>query len=321
LNARNFGAMAAAPALQNGTFFVYGGTGGVLVSKDDPGQLNSIDMESFQWSQTVLPGAALPSQPGGKSSSSMVVVGNSLWLQLADTNELYRVAYGSNANFAALPQQDCHNDPIPAWRTAHGILMGLSWGFLLPLGVFIARFGRGVFPQGKWFKLHRAINMVGLTMAVLGFIIALLMVSTGKFLAVPHSYIGIVVTFLGIMQPINAYFRPHLPEDPNEPKSRGRAIWEVVHKYGGRIALLLGLINPFYGIVYLSGSASSPGFIVYSVWVAVYVLVWLSLTSLGLPWEANGPSKIAQFANKVVVCLPALDDRFKSRSASDVVKP
>ena len=54
---------------------------------------------------------------------------------------------------------------------AHGLLMMLSWGWLLPMGVAIARYCKSWAPDGIWYRLHRAIQSVGLVLAVIAFAI------------------------------------------------------------------------------------------------------------------------------------------------------
>jgi len=321
LRARNYGAMAGDPSYGGGTFFVYGGSGGPLVSQDAGGQLNSINRTSNKWNQYVagVDNNQVFGQPSGNKQSAAVAVqslsGGTLFLLLGGTNELYQFNYGSAT--AGLPSSEgCHSDPIPSWRTAHGVLMGVSWGFLLPIGVFIARFGRIKNPL--WFKIHRAVQVTGLLLAIAGFVIAFLMVATGHLLAVPHSFIGLIVMALGIQQPINAFFRPHV--EKGHEKKKSRIYWEYWHKYSGRVALVLGLINPFWGIIYLAGASKSSetvksaGFVVYAVWVGIYVFAFIFLTAKGLPYTANGPSPLAQWVHKnLCCCLSAWDDSFQAR--------
>lgn len=320
LHARNYGAMAADPSYEDGTFFTYGGDGGVLVGKDEPGQLNSISEggADFAWSQTVLGGAAgaasVPGQPKGRRQSSMVAVpaSGTAFLLLGESSDLFAVDYGSAPSLGALSQQGCNSDPIPGWRAAHGALMGLAWGVLIPLGVLVARFGRLSDPL--WFRVHRALNSAGVLLGTLGFVISMLMVSAGRFLAAGHSFIGVAVTLLGLAQPIGAMCRPHAP-DKGALASKARRRWELSHKWGGRLAVVLGLVNPFIGLTYLT-STTSAGYIVYSLWVAFLVGAFAYLSARGLPYTANGPSVLAQKANSVL-CLEPWDDAFKPRRVVD----
>jgi len=302
LNARNYGVMTT---VNQSIFVQYGGAGGVLVKQDQVGQVNILNGNSV--SQRIYPQGG--EQPTGTSSaSSMAYLQGLLWLLPGtDGAELYSLDLASPFTLGS-----CNSDPIPAWRTAHGVLMALSWGFLLPIGVFIARFGRHWNP--RWFKLHRGFQMFGVLLMTFGFVIAILMVSTAKFGTI-HAYIGIIVTFFGLSQILNGLFRPHVTADDG-PKSKQRIIWEYFHKYCGRLALVLGLINPFWGIIYLSGS-SSAGFIVYSVWFSLYVVAWTILTMSGLPERSYSSSVIQK---KIGCFVPKLNDSFERNKDGDHIE-
>jgi len=125
----------------------------------------------------------------------------------------------------------------------HGSLMMASWGFLLPSGTLLAKFYKHR-PDGLWFKLHRGIQMLGLLLAVIGWIIAL--VNFNVFLDVgfrnyQHGICGMVVMILGILQPLNALIRPHAPESEAEAKSTKRVVWEIWHKSSGWMAVGLAI--------------------------------------------------------------------------------
>ena len=57
--------------------------------------------------------------------------------------------------------------------------------------------------------------------------------------AAAHGYMGCVVTVIGFLQPINAYFRPHV--EKNQPKSNKRTYWEYWHKGSGWLAIVLSI--------------------------------------------------------------------------------
>ena len=99
--------------------------------------------------------------------------------------------------------------------------MLLSWGFLLPSGVIAAHFLRHRGPV--WFKIHRAVQVTGLVLATIGWAIALArfdVFGRGFNPSSLHGGLGMTVMVLGLLQPINAFFRPH-----PEPKTRARDIW------------------------------------------------------------------------------------------------
>jgi hypothetical protein len=129
---------------------------------------------------------------------------------------------------------------------AHGGLMMFAWGFLLPSGAILARFGKHR-PDGWWFKLHRIMQPLGLVFAIAGWGIAL-----HNFRALdrkgdgthyyPHAALGMTVMILGILQPFNALIRPHPPKE-GEEKTMLRFIWEILHKRLGWLTLLLAIVT------------------------------------------------------------------------------
>ena len=125
----------------------------------------------------------------------------------------------------------------------HGILMIVGWGILIPSGAIIAKFMRHKDPT--WFHLHMRCTILGLLLALIGFVLALTQFDAfGQigFTAYNHAVIGVIVMVLGMFQPINAALRPHLPKGNNEDKSNNRVIWEYIHKSSGLCAILLAII-------------------------------------------------------------------------------
>jgi len=304
VNARNYGSMAADAS---GNFFMYGGWGGLLVDQDEPGQINQFMLNPSGvdpiWNQFAIDGEGPGMPTGNGRQSSMATFGGAVFLQLASTNELWILNY-TTADFSNL--LECNSDPIPSWRTSHGVLMVLAWGVLIPLAVLMARFGRIKDPL--WFKVHRAFNTLGIVLGFVGIIVAFLMISAGHFLAVGHALIGVLVTLLGVQQ-VNAFCRPHAPADP-ALKSKSRNRWELWHKNSGRLALILGLVNPFIGLSFLV-NFSSAAFIIYTLWVAFLVAVFVYLTSHGLPTRSNLAIKVNQ---NLCRCLASWDDSFQEKT-------
>jgi hypothetical protein len=140
----------------------------------------------------------------------------------------------------------------PNWALwLHIICMGSAWGLLLPWGVAIANRLRNVekdeYPGG-WFYLHKKLQYIGWFLQLLGFIFVVVYVAMegGAHFSNPHMILGLVVTILGTLQPLNALFRPH-PPVAGEEKSKGRVMWEYLHKGSGWIAVHFGMLNVFLG--------------------------------------------------------------------------
>lgn len=132
----------------------------------------------------------------------------------------------------------------------HGTLMLLEWGFILPLGIIGARFLRHR-PNNMWFQVHVGMQLVGLLYALVGWVIALknfnvLGSGSGTSLqeqkAYAHAVCGTVTMCIGLLQPLNAFFRPRPPED-GEQKKKSRVAWEFVHKGMGYIGTILALVT------------------------------------------------------------------------------
>lgn len=141
----------------------------------------------------------------------------------------------------------------------HGILMFLGWGVFLQLGAFIARYLR--FKAPLWFHLHRIFQVLGLAIAIIGFILAFFQTSFPLFW---HAAIGIIVMLIGIQQPINGIFRPHIT--PGKKPTIRRLIWSYFHIYAGRIALLLALLNITLGFFLIL----APSYI-WGIWFALLI--------------------------------------------------
>eukprot|EP00979_Chaetoceros_neogracilis_P005916 scaffold1143_cov214-Chaetoceros_neogracile.AAC.6 len=128
--------------------------------------------------------------------------------------------------------------------TAHGVLMIIGWGLLLPTGAIISKFGKHR-PNDLWFKIHRVIQPLGLLLALIAWGIALknfraLDAKGDGSLYYTHAVMGMTTMILGIIQPINAIFRPSAAEDGKE-KTKLRLIWEICHKGLGWFAVALAL--------------------------------------------------------------------------------
>ena len=135
---------------------------------------------------------------------------------------------------------------------AHGSLMLIGWGFLLPSGVLIAKFLKHR-PDGLWFRIHKPLQIFGLVCTLTGWIIALLNFNVFGDVGntnYQHGILGCTVMTLGLLQPINAFLRPHAPE-AGEEKPLLRLLWEILHKSFGWIAILLAIVTISLGTTIL----------------------------------------------------------------------
>jgi len=154
------------------------------------------------------------------------------------------------------------------WR-AHGILMTIGWGILIPVGVMFARTLKDKNPL--WFYVHVAANSVGLLAAIAGFAMALIKFEREDTFR--HRQVGISVMALGFLQPLNAAIRPH-------PGGFLRDQWEWVHWTVGRAALVLAIWNIFTGLdefEILEEVGSKKYHVMFGMWLMSLFLVYLTL--------------------------------------------
>ena len=128
------------------------------------------------------------------------------------------------------------------WVVLHAAFMLAGWGILIPYGVSMAM--RRQTAGASWFSVHRFCNGVGLIAACAGIIIALANHSAPA--STSHGRPGIAVMLLGLLQPLNAFFRPHKDADA-KAQSSSRKTWEFWHKNAGRLTLFLAFVQMIYG--------------------------------------------------------------------------
>jgi hypothetical protein len=164
---------------------------------------------------------------------------------------------------------------------AHGILMFISWGILLPIGIGCSLVRRLVPGNGTWFMIHRFFNGSAFLLMTAGFGIAIYNVQDAGnehfSTEVRHRTIGLVIYIFSFLQVVGGIFRPHLPHaqapkevepdveaddtdkpsPPPEPeapkKSTKRVIFEVCHRTFGFGLLGLSWYNLYLGIMSLVG--------------------------------------------------------------------
>jgi len=144
----------------------------------------------------------------------------------------------------------------------HWACMLVSWGFLLPAGAIIARFMKHR-PNGTWYKIHRIVQPLGLVIALIGWIVAICHYGPSVFSDYGqnnfrHACCGTTVMILGLLQPLNAFVRPHHDASSSEDKSKTRCMWEILHKGSGWLAIVLAIFTIGLGLSLLKPSHLPP---------------------------------------------------------------
>jgi uncharacterized protein YjeT (DUF2065 family) len=79
-----------------------------------------------------------------------------------------------------------------------------------------------------------------------------------------------VVMTLGILQPINAFFRPH-PAEEGKPVPPWRRTWELMHKGSGYAATCLGLVAIVLGTTLVATKTAQGVFLALAGCLVLYL--------------------------------------------------
>lgn len=158
------------------------------------------------------------------------------------------------------------SEPRRRLWAAHGAMMAISWGILVPLAISFSLL-RDLIPgpEGLWFKFHFFLNSLAIIFTTIGFAIAVYAINDqsegdpGHFQGPPkHRLVGLIVFLLVIIQALIAAFRPHPPQSANnkdeenaeQPKEKStlRFIWEIKHRLVGFTLLGLSWYNVDSGL-------------------------------------------------------------------------
>ncbi|XP_039118957.1 cytochrome b561 and DOMON domain-containing protein At2g04850 isoform X1 [Dioscorea cayenensis subsp. rotundata] len=133
---------------------------------------------------------------------------------------------------------------LPSWaKPLHGVLNALSWGFLLPAGVVIARYVRQFESAGPtWFYAHAAVQATGYILGITGFAIGIAMGNSSPGVTYSlHRGLGVAVVVAGGLQSLALFFRPSATH-------RFRKYWKSYHHFVGYGCVVLGVVNVFQGM-------------------------------------------------------------------------
>jgi hypothetical protein len=159
--------------------------------------------------------------------------------------------------------------PRHALLVLHGVLLFLSWGVCIPVGVIIARslkFGllsstqvvaacarrllaglcvfvfRFTLPCDcnalcsqtpkhgpMWLRISRVLQMVGVVSAIAGALVGIAMVDSKRHFAHMHAAFGLTVTLLGVMRPLLACCRSRLPLQSTSRKVKPLTLARRIH--------------------------------------------------------------------------------------------
>lgn len=139
----------------------------------------------------------------------------------------------------------------------HAILMFTGWAIFINIGTFIARYMKY---STKWIKYHRCLQSIGLFLVSAGIFFGFWSAHGVPHLA--HSLIGSAAFLFSLLQPFSAMMKKsqrfdyYIDEDEKEKRTKSlrskmRAnLWGILHRYFGRFAILLAVVNMSLGVFY-----------------------------------------------------------------------
>ncbi|CAN8231679.1 unnamed protein product [Cochlearia groenlandica] len=128
-------------------------------------------------------------------------------------------------------------------RNIHGILNGLSWGIMMPLGAIIARYLRvAKSADPAWFYLHVLCQASAYIIGVAGWATGLKLGGDSPGIRYStHRAIGIALFTLATVQVFAMFLRP-------KPEHKHRLYWNIYHHTIGYTLIILGVVNVFKGL-------------------------------------------------------------------------
>lgn len=146
---------------------------------------------------------------------------------------------------------------VPVTIMLHAAMMIIAFLVLFPLGVSMPLYNNKKFQNQKlcglkgaqWFKAHKYIQMLGLVLAIIGFISIIVYVDSVQdaHFDDDHKNLGLAVIIGSILNPLYGFLRPHKPE-AGEKKSFLRSAFEWLHPLFGYAVIICGFANCFMGV-------------------------------------------------------------------------
>ncbi|CAN8324930.1 unnamed protein product [Cochlearia groenlandica] len=128
-------------------------------------------------------------------------------------------------------------------RNIHGILNGLSWGVMMPIGAIIARYLRvAESADPAWFYIHVLCQASAYVIGVAGWATGLKLGGDSQGIRYStHRSIGIALFSIATVQVFAILLRP-------KPEHKHRVYWNIYHHAIGYTVIILGAVNVFKGL-------------------------------------------------------------------------
>lgn len=134
----------------------------------------------------------------------------------------------------------------------HAIFMAVAFVFLMPVGIMMpVLFKHEKSKKFKWwFDVHVYSMIFTMVFAMTGFFVLIsYFIKSGETLfQTKHGIVGLIFLILLLIQPVIGFIRPHKTDNPNQPQSTKRIIWELIHQNYGRVLFIISMYLVWTGL-------------------------------------------------------------------------
>ncbi|KAI0392924.1 hypothetical protein F5Y17DRAFT_332245 [Xylariaceae sp. FL0594] len=174
---------------------------------------------------------------------------------------------GMGNRFATVPQYH-------RLITGHGVLAAITFLFVVPLAIFLARFHRD---HTRARRLHIYLQVVTVGLATVVFVLGFFAVGPSRRLTNPHHGIGVAIYVLVLVQALGGTIVRRITK---------KSFRLFIHRWLGSATALLGIVQIPLGLT-LYGSPKFT-FILYALWMGFLLLLFFFLSFRHEPnWDDN----------------------------------
>jgi len=152
-------------------------------------------------------------------------------------------------------------------RVAHGVLMGVAYTIIFPMGLMVARYAKTT--SQWWYRTHFFLQNYGFIVMITGIIIGYKLPAVQFKSYTYHGALGTAILILTVFQVLMGYLRPHKSKE-GDPSMFRRA-FELLHHNNGRIICMAAVAQIVGGFLELQAEQWA-----YGVWLPFTFLMCLA---------------------------------------------
>ncbi|WCJ33005.1 Cytochrome b561 and DOMON domain-containing protein At5g35735 [Euphorbia peplus] len=148
-------------------------------------------------------------------------------------------------------------------KNVHGVLNAVSWGFMMPMGIMLARYLKAFkVTNPTWFYVHGACQTSAYIIGVAGWATGMKLGSDSPGITHgTHRILGITLFCFATLQVLALFFRP-------KPDHKLRFYWNIYHRGIGYATVIMSIINIYQGFAILQPD---------DLWRKIYTIILIIL--------------------------------------------